>query len=430
MKKDWFVIDIDNNLYNKNIDWNMFWANWLNEISQKEFFLYFLDSLKQKNYNLNLYIHWFFCKSECIYCPYLKIIWKIDHERIKNNLIKIKKDLQVFIDFLEDQWIDSKQIKIETVSFWWWTPSYVPYKYLEEISLFLKKNFTFNPKEWTIEINPTPEDYDNIRQLRKLWLNRISIWIQTFNKEITIKTWRWLKNIEVDKIIKQAYEDFWNINLDMIYWLPWQTESTLKEDLEIINNLSWYINHLSYYPLYIFPWTILQQNIKQYKDTIYFWDNKINWYNYNKIINFWNIIYNKLNKNYEFYTMDYLRNKEIGKKHLYQINYLNNKPLLALGYWYGWTDLTFINNHKYYLYKNFKHIFFKDILLSIRLMWLNEWLRKIYNKIPDILNILFKDIKKKKQFLFIINFLSRNKCQEHYKYQYYLQSLFLDLIKK
>ena len=421
---------IDNNIYNTFLDWNMFFAKGLEKNTQKYFFSNLVNSIQQNNNKLNLYVHWFFCKSECIYCPYLKQLGKLDNNKLEENVNKIKKDLNDFIDYLNEINIDSKTIKIDTISYGGWTPSYIPYKYLESITKFLIEKFDFNPKEFTIEINPTIEDYNNILPLKKYWLNRISIGVQTFNKDITIKTWRWLKNKGVENVIKQAYNDFWNVNIDMIYWLPEQTKEILKNDLKKILELERYISHISYYPLYIFPWTSLYNNFNLFKKKLPFYnfslewldiktnEKKKGWYDYNKIIEWWEIINNTLNKNFDFYTMDYLVNKkDTNKKHLYQIEYLKNKPLYSLWYWYWWTYNTFMNDHQYYIYKSWTDVLLKDILLWIRLFNL-DLLEKNLNikNIEDILNLKIEDIFKEVK-------------NNNFYNQYYLQSYFLSKLK-
>jgi len=422
---------IDNNLYNSFLDWNMFFNKWLKNISKENFYSNLLYSIQQNENKLNLYVHWFFCKSECIYCPYLKQLWKLNKSELEKNINKIEENLYDFIAYLEKVWIDSKTIKIDTISYGGWTPSYIPYEYLESITKLLIKSFDFTPKEFTIEINPTIEDYNNIKPLKQYWLNRISIGIQTFDKDITIKTWRWLKNKNVETVIKQAYEDFWNINIDMIYWLPWQTSEMLNVDLDKIIELKDYISHISYYPLYVFPWTTLYNNFKTFEDILPFYDKGLEWfdsstnetkiggYNYNKIIEWWKIINNKLLDTFEFYTMDYLVNKkEIHKKHLYQVKYLNNNPLYPLWYWYGSTYNTFINDYKYYMYKTGKDVLLKDILLWLRLFNLKILEENIWK--DNINDVLWFSIEK------MINKINN----KEYYLQYYLQSFFLGKLEE
>lgn len=410
------MLKINNNIYNKYIDWWMFNKDKIKKIDEEVFYNIFINNIIENNYKINFYFHYFFCRSSCVYCPYVHtFLDKTKEIQLRKNNDKILKDIDKLLFYLKKYWIDSKKIKVDTFSFGGGTPSYIPNKYIKEILEKISVNFNMKYlKEGTIEMNPTLEDYNNILPLKKYWINRISIWVQTFNKDITQKTGRWLKNKDVDEVIKKAIKDFDRVNIDMMYWLPDQTLEKLENDLERILTYKW-ITHISYYPLYLFENTYMYNNIDKYDNLPFISNNKE--YNYDTLLRRWDIIYKKLSDKYNFYTMDYLQLKWSEDKwnHLYQLEYLKWKPLLPLWYWYWWSNKLFIFNDmwkiEYYNYIDYNAIYETQLLLNIRAMNIlynfenNSSLYKRYKPIIDII----KKSKKNKRYL---------------KYQYYLQSYF------
>lgn len=410
------MLKIDNNIYNKYIDWWMFNKDKIKKINEEVFYNIFINDIIENNYKINFYFHYFFCRSSCVYCPYVHtFLDKTKEIQLRKNNDKILKDIDKLLFYLKKYWIDSKKIKVDTFSFGGGTPSYIPNKYIKEILEKISANFNMKYlKEGTIEMNPTLEDYNNILPLKEYWINRISIWVQTFDKDITQKTGRWLKNKDVDEVIRKAVKDFDRVNIDMMYWLPDQTLEILKNDLERTLTYEW-ITHISYYPLYLFENTYMYNNIDKYDNLPFISNNKK--YNYNTLLKWWDIIYKKLSDKYNFYTMDYLQLKWSEDKwnHLYQLEYLKWKPLLPLWYWYWWSNKLFIFNDmwktEYYNYIDYNAVYETQLLLDIRAMNIlynfenNSSLYKRYKPIIDII----KKSKKDKKYL---------------KYQYYLQSYF------
>jgi len=374
---------IDNNIYNKFLDWNMFFYKFLKKVDLSSFIIFFISDLEQNNFKLNLYLHVPFCKSSCIYCPYYKLIWKLDKKLVENWYQDTIKRIENWISYLK-KYINTKQIEIETISIGGGTPSYIPSYYLKNILEILIKNFNFNLREFTIEINPTIEDFNNILTLKSYGLNRLSLWIQTFDKEITKITGRQLKNKDVFKVIELTEKEFDNYNIDMIYGLPNQNLNILNKDIKILNRFN--IKHISYYPLYLFKNTYLYNNINKYNLPFL-----KNWkYDYKEIIKWFRIIKEKLK--IKPYTMDYFA---LNKKyyHKYQLNYLYQKPLLPLNFWYWWSIKTFVYNWNFYIFDKSTNIWLKQLFLSIRLMSFNynfKINKNLYKNFKSIIDIIKK----------------------------------------
>ena len=183
----------------------------------------------------NFYIHIPFCRQKCSYCNFSTIQnW--------NNEIH-KKYFEVLKTEIKKYFEDKKNQEIKTIYFWWWTPSAIDADFIWEIlKLFpQQKNFV----EILLESNPEDLSEKKLQELKKIWITKISIWIQSFQEKFFDFFER--KNYEAEKIITRAKNFFPNLSIDLIFWIPNQTEKDLQKDLEIIKKLK--LQHISYYAL-------------------------------------------------------------------------------------------------------------------------------------------------------------------------------------
>lgn len=243
---------------------------------EKEFFK------EYENKEINLYFHIPFCKTRCSYCNFHIVVWDKNKELMSQIYItKLKKEIDLFIENLEN-------FKIKTIFIWWWTPSYLDNNFLEEILSYIDnkfKKFFKEDIEYSFEWNPDSFNKENLLILKKYWINRLSFWVQTFDNEIIKKINRTYTEKTVYDIINLSKKIwFKNINIDMIYGLPWHNYEIMKRDLKIASTLD--IQHLTYYPLYYYDEAILsktkkrEDNIKQiynfYDEVVS--ENNLNWF--------------------------------------------------------------------------------------------------------------------------------------------------------
>ena len=186
---------------------------------------------------MHIYLHIPFCRQKCTYCKFA--------------LTPIFTDIQKrrYLSYLQNEiieWIKTwTNIFPQTIYFWWGTPSILSPKELYSIiELF--------PKEWreeiTLEANPEDITEEYIDTLQGIWINRISLGIQTLNSQ-SLKT---IHRSSVDTIYRALdilkKKNFPNINIDLILWLPhvayWETHRALTE-----LHKSYPITHTSIYLL-------------------------------------------------------------------------------------------------------------------------------------------------------------------------------------
>jgi len=148
-------------------------------------------------------------------------------------------------------------INLHSVYFGGGTPSIVPVSLYSKLFDEVKEVFHLSTDcEISIEVNPSTLSQDYLDALKRLGFNRISLGVQSTNEidllrlDRTHTTWDVLESI---KIIRKAGLD--NLNLDLIFGLPWQSLKSWEETLS--RALDLYPEHFSIYSLIIEPGTPL-----------------------------------------------------------------------------------------------------------------------------------------------------------------------------
>jgi oxygen-independent coproporphyrinogen-3 oxidase len=126
-----------------------------------------------------------------------------------------------------------------TIFFGGGTPSLLTPQQFKTIYQSIHDNFTLRPDaEITIEANPGTVSYENLLELRRLGINRISYGVQSANSEELRMLERAHSFFDVIEAVASARRaGFRNLNLDLIYGLPEQTlqtwQTTVKRSLDL-----------------------------------------------------------------------------------------------------------------------------------------------------------------------------------------------------
>lgn len=202
----------------------------------------------------SIYIHIPFCNKICTYCDFCKIYY---NSNIVNDYLKeLEKEVKE----------NYKKEIIETVYIGGGTPSCLNKKELNKL-FSITDMITLNDNyEFTFECNIENINKDFLKELKKSKVNRLSIGVQSFNKDILKKLGR-NYNSDIKDKIDLCKKYFANINVDLIYGINGQSLKGLKEDLDSFINLN--INHISIYSLILENNTILKiNNYKEIKDDL------------------------------------------------------------------------------------------------------------------------------------------------------------------
>lgn len=200
---------------------------------------------------LGIYVHIPFCVQKCHYCDFCSATATEDvKESYASALIKnIESVSKNFSDY-----------EIDSVFFGGGTPTCLSAKTLLDILFSIKNNYSVSENaEISLECNPATVNYDDLRLLVASGFNRLSMGVQSAHDE-ELKA---LGRIHSFNDFEKTYSDarragFNNINLDLMYGIPLQTEYSFKKTLETI--VSYSPEHISAYALKIEPGTAFFKN--------------------------------------------------------------------------------------------------------------------------------------------------------------------------
>ena len=182
----------------------------------------------------SVYIHIPFCKSKCHYCSFISF-----------NKLELKNDYLKSLGYEIEHIYKGEELK--TLYIGGGTPSNLTPQETEKII----NNFnTSKDTEITMELNPEESNYEYLKSLYKVGINRISIGAQTFNDKILKLINRRHNSEQIIDVVKNSQKaGFDNISLDFIYGLPNQSEEEFYDNLKQAINLD--IKHISLYGLSI-----------------------------------------------------------------------------------------------------------------------------------------------------------------------------------
>ena len=197
---------------------------------------------------LSLYIHIPWCVKKCPYCDFNS------HEH---------KETQNFTD-LESMYVDAliKDLeyslpkiwgrKIQSIFFGGGTPSLFSGKTIHKI---LGQVRALTPilydAEITLEANPGAIDSNHFEAYKEAGVTRVSLGIQSFNDVHLKALGRIHDSREAKKGIEIAMHHFDEVNLDLMYALPYQTLNEAIDDVKTATSFN--TQHLSFYHLTIEP---------------------------------------------------------------------------------------------------------------------------------------------------------------------------------
>jgi oxygen-independent coproporphyrinogen III oxidase len=194
-----------------------------------------------------IYVHIPFCQKKCFYCDFYSIE---NQSRREEFLEAIISEIQLFVDGHE-------RILADTVFFGGGTPSLLRPEELERILAALNDAFAISDaSEFTMECNPGTIDTAYLSDYRSLGVNRLSFGVQSFHEDEL----RFLERIHGPSEAMRAVQfarsaGFDNVNIDLMYALPKQTNDKLLYNLQ--NAVELAPDHISAYSLIVEPGTPL-----------------------------------------------------------------------------------------------------------------------------------------------------------------------------
>lgn len=201
-----------------------------------------------------IYIHIPFCKKACHYCNFH---FSTQTQHIHSFVEALLNEIELRRDYINTP--------IQTIYFGGGTPSLLSAEQISSIIEKLQLNFDLsNLQEFTLEANPDDININKLSEWNAIGINRLSIGIQSFQKE----SLAWMNRAHIVDQSHQAIQmaqdaGFNNISIDLIYGTPHYTKEHLLADLKIIEDYR--IPHVSCYALTVEEKTALNSMIEKGK---------------------------------------------------------------------------------------------------------------------------------------------------------------------
>ena len=250
------------------------------------------------------YIHIPFCNNICSYCDFCKMFY---HEQsVDLYLAGLEKEIQSIYhnDCLKTIYIGGG------------TPSCLSLSQLEHLFQILDVFQKEKDYEFTIEGNLDSITEEKLSLFQRHGINRISIGIETIHpRNLEFLERNFSRKECLEKVSMMRKMGFHNINFDLIYAIPGESLSILREDLSFLLSLK--PEHISTYSLMIEDHTKLSiHGVKPVSDEM---DEKM-----------YHLIQNTLNKNgYQHYEISNYSLK--GYESLHNLGYWKNEEYYGFG---------------------------------------------------------------------------------------------------
>ncbi|HOJ72165.1 MAG TPA: coproporphyrinogen III oxidase family protein [Syntrophorhabdaceae bacterium] len=185
-----------------------------------------------------LYIHIPFCEELCPYCSFNRVVFKEDLAR--RYFDALRKEINIYKDL---------NYNFEALYAGGGTPTILIDELSETLDLARQ---LFHLKEISVETNPNHLTPFNIKKLRDMGINRLSVGVQSFDDGLLRLIERYHKygsGREIKERLKYTQGNFDTVNVDMIFNFPTQTMEILESDLSTLIDLN--IDQITYYPLMV-----------------------------------------------------------------------------------------------------------------------------------------------------------------------------------
>lgn len=193
-----------------------------------------LAALKESNRlpipaDLSLYVHVPFCASPCFYCGCNRVITRSPTAG-QEFLVDLERELDLAAPHIDHD------RKVRQVHLGGGTPTFLSSDQIHQLIRMLRTRFQFDEDaEIGLEVDPRSVEPADIRRLKEIGFNRISIGVQDLDSDVQQAVNRVHDEARVASIIGAARAvGFDSISVDLIYGLPMQTTDAFAHTVDQI----------------------------------------------------------------------------------------------------------------------------------------------------------------------------------------------------
>lgn len=204
---------------------------WEKAPTEEEWFNHIESSMKKGGREVDLYCHIPFCRSLCYYCGCNRIITK-DQSRSATYLDALVKEWNRYRERLGS-------FQIDGIHFGGGTPTYMLATEIESLLESIFKGMSISGKFiGSFEADPRVTSDEHLRAFFKFGFKRISMGIQDLNQSVQEIIGRHQPFEMVASVTERARKiGIGEINFDLIYGLPGQSEATIEETFSKVAKL-------------------------------------------------------------------------------------------------------------------------------------------------------------------------------------------------
>lgn len=196
---------------------------------------------------ISLYLHLPFCESLCTYCGCNKRITK-NHQLEEPYIKSILKEWQTYLEHFGSRPL------IREIHLGGGTPTFFDSANLVRLIEGILDQSDIHPQyNFGFEGSPNNTTSKHLEDLFSLGFKRVSLGVQDFEPKVQQSVNRINSFDQVSKVVNQSREiGYESVNLDLIYGLPFQTEKTMRNTLELTGKL--HPDRIALYSYAHVPW--------------------------------------------------------------------------------------------------------------------------------------------------------------------------------
>jgi len=191
--------------------------------------------------NAGLYLHVPFCKTLCKFCPYYKV--KYEKVLARSFLKGLKQEI---IEASQKRRIDN----VTSVYYGGGSPGIMSGD-LADINTVIRDHFAFNG-DFAVELHPDNLTPRHLNDIVEAGFTMISVGVQSFEPPLLETLGRNDTTGPYERLQKLKTYPFKTIDIDLIFGIPGQTESSLKRDFQKAVELG--ATQISTYPFIAFSY--------------------------------------------------------------------------------------------------------------------------------------------------------------------------------
>lgn len=207
-------------------------------------------TLKEQSGSWSLYLHIPYCESLCTFCGCNTIITK-DHKKENPYVALILKEWELYVKNVPE--LLTKPLK--HIHLGGGTPTFLSAESLVALikPILSQVKIDKHDFEGSIEVDPRRTNADQLKALKDLGFNRVSMGVQDFNPEVQRLVNR-IQPFEITADLTKSARDmgYTSVNFDLIYGLAKQTADSIRETAEKTVQLR--PDRIALYSFALVPW--------------------------------------------------------------------------------------------------------------------------------------------------------------------------------